>query len=328
MKDKAKATLLARRSEMDAWFATHLGVISLEQLLRIGYSRSTVYRMAKLGELDLLLPGVFKGSQWPTGRDQLMAAACVRNATAAICSVTSAEMWAFRRVLKDPLIHILVPHSCSAEFGLQHEKFVIHRCRQIDPVDIVRRTDGIRLISPTRTALDIADIVLDSATGSILEQLINDDRGTMATHTATLARLGHPRRPGTLTMGRVIASRPTWRKAMQSDLETRVLAEIADQGLPLPELQYVVIGPNGQRFRFDFAWPKFREALEVDHPFWHAGASESHLDKRRDRKLGTVGWHTTRITDFDVRGNLREAIGDVATILHLATRRADLSPTP
>lgn len=317
MKQEALARLLARRSRLDAWFATHLGVAPMEKLRGFGYSRSTVYRMVEHGELVLLLPGVFKGSQWPTGRDQLMAAACMRNDNVAIGYVTAAELWGFRNVPKDPLIHLLVPHTCSAEF----EGYVTHRCRRIDPVDLVDRADGIRVISPTRAALDIADVVLDAAAGSILEQLINDNRGTLATHAATLARLGHPRRPGTMTMGRVIASRPRWRRALQSDLEAKVLAEITRQGLPAPEVQYPFRLPTGGRIRLDFAWPGFREALEVDHPFWHAGNQESHRDKHRDRKLATVGWHTTRITDFDVVGSLGDAIGDVREILEFATHR-------
>lgn len=98
-----------------------------------------------------------------------------------------------------------------------------------------------------------------------------------------------------------------------------MLAEIADRGLPVPEVQYPFRLPTGRWIRLDFAWPTFREALEVDHPFWHAENDESHRDKHRDRKMATVGWHTTRITDFDVIGGLGEAIGDVREIIDLAT---------
>ena len=290
--------------------------------MAMGCSRSAVYRFVDRGELVVLLPGVFKGSQWPTGREQLMAAACLRNPGVAIGFTTAAELWGFRKVPKDPLIHLLLSHRCSADFAGQFDGYVVHRSRRIDPIDIVNRGDGIRVISPTRAALDIADVVRDAVTGSILEQLINDDRGTITTHAATLARLGHPRRPGTSTMGRVIASRPRWRNALQSDLEVRVLAEITRQGLPQPDVQYPFQMPTGDRIRLDFAWPAFREALEVDHPFWHGGDVESRRDKRRDRKLATVGWHTTRVTDFDVDGGLGEAIADVGQILDFAIHRA------
>ena len=69
--------------------------------------------------------------------------------------------------------------------------------------------------------------------------------------------------------------------------------------------------------RLDFAWPDLKAALEVDYPFWHAGAENSHRDKRRDLKMGTVGWHTMRITDLDVDRGLRTSISDVHQTLAL-----------
>ncbi len=310
-----------RLEALGEWLAGHHGVVSIGRMVALGYSRPSVYRMVDRGELVVLLPGVFKGIQWPTGREQRMVAACMRNDSISIGYLTAAKEWSFRKVPHDPNIHLLVPHTCSAKLLGEFDGYVVHRCRQIDPVDIVQRDDGIRLISPTRAAFDIADVVLEAATGSILEQLINDNRGTIATHAATFIRLGHPQRPGTQTMGRVLASRPLWRAAMQSDLESRVLDELRRRGLPSPEVQYPIRLPNGQSIRLDFAWPNLLEALEVDHPFWHDGVAEAHRDKRRDRMLATIGWHTTRITDFDVNSGLHSAMDDLTVILDAAARR-------
>ncbi|MEO6125391.1 MAG: type IV toxin-antitoxin system AbiEi family antitoxin domain-containing protein [Ilumatobacteraceae bacterium] len=311
-----------RRAKLDGWIARHGGLATMKTAVSFGYSETAVYRMVHNGDLVTVLPGTFRSSQWPPSREQLMMAICLRHPSAVISSLTAAALWNLRRVTKDSKIHILVPHSASAAFEMLDDQVVVHRCRQIDKQDIVTRTDGIRLTSPARTLLDIADIVRDSAAASILEQLINSNMGTMATHIATLARLGHARRPGTATMARVIKGRPKWRKAMQSDLEAKVFAETANQGLPTPQLQYEIVLPDGKKIRLDFAWPQFRIALEVDHPFWHAGDESSHRDKRRDRKAGTIGWTTIRITDFDVRHGLTEAISDVAATIELATHPA------
>ena len=308
-----------RRAKLDHWIAGHSGLATMQKIVSFGYSESAVYRMVDHGELVTVLPGVFRSSQWPSSREQSMTAICLRNPAAVICSLTAALLWNFRRTTKDDKIHVLVPHSASASFDTLGDLVIVHRCRQIDQRDIVTRTDGIRLTSPTRTLLDIADIVRDAAAASILEQLINSNMGTMITHMSTLARLGHTRRPGTATMARVIASRPKWCKAMQSDLEATVFAECARQQLPEPKFQYELTLPNGDRIRLDFAWPRFKIALEVDHPFWHAGDEASHKDKRRDRKAGTIGWITIRVTEFDVKRGLPEAVGDVAATLSLAT---------
>lgn len=319
MQAMTSETARERRAKLDAWVSSHLGLATMTRLETFGYSQSAVYRMVANGELVTILPGVFRTSQWPSSRDQTMAAICLRSPTALICSLTAAELWTLRRTAKDEKIHVLVPQSASAAFDALGTSVVIHRCRQIDKQDIVTRADGIRLTSPTRTLLDIADIVRDSAAESIMEQLINSDMGTMATHVSTLARLGHARRPGTATMARVIAGRPKWRAAMQSDLEARVFAEVVRQGLPVPETQYAITLPTGERIRLDFAWPRFKIVLEVDHPFWHAGVDASHRDKRRDRKAAMVGWLTIRVTEFDVKRGLQEAISDVAATIDLAT---------
>ena len=298
-------------ADLHSWFAEHNGVVGLSRAQTFGLSRSSVYRMAERGELKLLQPGVFQSTQWPTGELQLMTAACVRNPHAAIGFLTAAKTWSFRSLRKDRLVHVVVPHGSSPEL----HGVVVHRTRRIDPVDLVLRDDGIRVTSPSRTLLDVADAVGDIAAASILEQLINDGRGTFATHASTLARLGHAQRPGTATMARIISSRPKWSKALQSALEAQVLAEIRRQGLPEPEIQCSLDLPGGGRIRFDFAWPQWRLALEVDHPFWHAGGEQSHLDKRRDRQVATLGWQTIRVTDLDVASGLEAAIAELASLL-------------
>jgi len=73
--------------------------------------------------------------------------------------------------------------------------------------------------------------------------------------------------------------------------------------------------PGGRDIVIDFAWPGAKLAVEVDHPAWHDGAADSHADKGRDRKLTTIGWTTTRITDIDVNRGLRDAVTDIGHIL-------------
>ena len=307
-----------RIPELNAWFGQHNGVAALDTMVEYGVSRSAVYRMVDRGELISLQPAVFQSTRWPTGEMQLMTAACLRDPSIAIGFSTAARSWTFRSMPKDHLLHVVMPHGRS--FALR--AVVVHRSRRIDPIDIVERADGIRLTSPTRTLFDIADFAGDRAASSILEQLINDGRGTMATHAGTVARLGHAQRRGTATMARVIASRPAWSSAMQSDLETQVLAEFRRQGLPLPVIQHRLVLRDGRRIRFDFAWPELRIAVEVDHPFWHAGDIASHNDKQRDRLAMAQGWRIARITSLDVAGGLVAAVADVAAMIALAREAA------
>lgn len=305
------------RRSMDAWFSTHLGIISAFKLVEFGCSDRNIGWMVDRRELITMLPGVFRSAQWPCNREQTMAAVCARNPAALIGFTTAGQLWGLRR-MTDTRIHVLVPHGHSP----QMEGVVVHRCRRIDPVDVVERPDGIRLTSPPRTLFDSADMIGSESTASVLEQLLNEQRVTFGTISDTVQRLFHPHRPGSRTMLAVIRSRPAWRKALQSDLEVRVLEEMSRQGLSVPVTQFPIRLPGGRDIAIDFAWPSARLAIEVDHPAWHAGAVDSHADKGRDRKLATIGWTSARITDIDVNGGLREAVADIGVILAGLTRAA------
>ncbi|MEO5899828.1 MAG: hypothetical protein ABIR68_06805, partial [Ilumatobacteraceae bacterium] len=306
-----ESTSAGWRARVNAYLSGHHGVISADVAISLGAPRRTLYNDVERGRLAIIAGGVLRSTQWPLGREQLMAAACARSASVAVGFTTAAKVWNLRRIPNEPDVHVLVPHGCSPEVA----GVVVHRCRRIDPVDITEREDGVRLTSPPRTLFDCADILGFDAAASVLEQVIDMGRGTFETHVDTWVRLARPRRPGSRTMARVLGSRPAWRHALQSDLEARVSAEIGRQQLPVPEAQWKVQLSDGRNIRLDFAWPEVRVALEVDHPFWHAGAEESHLDRSRDRHLMAMGWVVPRVTSVDVGADLAASIAQVATII-------------
>jgi len=305
------------QQRVDEWFSTHHGIAGAAQLELLGMSTSTMHRWAAQGRLIRVLPGVFRSAQWPDGPMQTAAAACARNATLMIAFTSACSMWHFRKV-DDRGLHTLVPHGVTPEI----DGLVVHRCRRIDAVDVVERADGIRLTSPPRSLFDSADMLGLSVARSVMEQILHEELCTLGTITDTFTRLAHPNRPGTRTMAEVIASRPAWRRALQSDLEQRVLVEIERQQLPAPVTQCAVDLPTGQRIHLDFGWPEWRVGLEVDHPAWHAGFEDRHRDMRRDRKSAVVGWSVSRVSTLDVDTALREAVADVAEIIRVRSRAA------
>ena len=298
------------RSRVDDWFRTHHGVISLPQLRLLGCSSSTVHRMVARGELIVLLPGVFRSAQWPESEVQWLVAACARNPLAAVAFTTACRQWGYRRV-DDQRLHLLVPHGSTPLM----EPFVLHRCRRIDAVDIVERPDGIRLTSPPRTLFDSADLLGLAASRSVLEQILNEQLCTIDTVIDTFVRLGHPNRPGTHTMRAALGARPKWRRALQSDLEFRVLDAIERAGLPVPVAQCPVQLLDGRIIHLDFGWPEWRVGLEIDDPAWHDGVQERHNDMGRDRKAAVVGWHVLRASKIDVDGALGDAVDDVSSVI-------------
>ncbi|MBK5223650.1 MAG: type IV toxin-antitoxin system AbiEi family antitoxin domain-containing protein [Acidimicrobiia bacterium] len=299
------------RHPLDAWLARHHGVVSRGQMLALDITSSAIQRTLARGTLSPIRRGIYLSAAHPLGREQLMVAGCLLHPMAAIGFTTAGQKLRFRR-MGDDLVHVLVPHDCTATMP----GVVVHRCRRIDPVDLTRaRTDGIRLTSPPRTILDAAGLIGREATTSVVEQALAERRCTLATLMSTARRLHHPRRPGSMIFRDVLLSRPALRVAARSDLEVRAAAAIERRGLPAPAVNLpFVIGP-GDCVVLDLAWPAFKLAVEVDHPFWHDGIVEARRDKRRDRRLAALGWQTLRVTEWDIEHDVDAMADEIGGVL-------------
>jgi len=300
---------LARR-----WAADRRGIVSVKQLTAEGASRRDVYRLVERNEFRIIMPGVLASTHHPCDREQLMVAACTADADVSISMTTAAHLWSFRRMRDDADVHALVHHGRR----LSLPGVIVHQCRDISPSDIVLRSDGVRLTSPVRTWFDCADVMGSRVATANLEYLLDSGKGTMVTYAGVVTRLGSPGRPGSRMAKLVLASRDEWSHVLQSELERIVLDEIRAQGLPEPERQFVVQIPGFGSVRFDFAWPEWRVALEVDHWFWHAGRDASRRDKQRDLAALAIGWRVPRVEDLDVAKGLPMAIRRVADVLTIA----------
>jgi hypothetical protein len=94
-------------------------------------------------------------------------------------------------------------------------------------------------------------------------------------------------------------------------------------GLPIPETEYQF--HPGRRWRFDYAWPRYMLALEVEGALWKkGGGAHSHpLGIQRDiekySEAAILGWRVLRATTDEVRDNvaldrLRRAFNVLAPI--------------
>jgi predicted transcriptional regulator of viral defense system len=301
------------KADMNHLFSQQFGMISARQLIEKGCSERTIRRMASEGALQTVLPGVFRSPSWPMGREQLMVAGCLRNSAAALAFTTAGQIHGLRKMFDDR-VHLLVPHGSSPDLpGL-----VVHRCRKIDPEDIVPLGNGMRVTSVARTLFDVGGVIGHRRVVSALENALDRKLVNMDTMSEVTLRLFHRRRPGSREIRSALLARSDWTSALQSDLEVRVLAAIRRAGLPMPVVQYELSFEDGHIVRFDFAWPHIRVALEVDHSFWHVGSEESRKDKQRDRKVATLNWQTLRITEDDVRVGLDGVMLDLAAVIRAA----------
>lgn len=296
---------------LHAWLPSHHGVVTGRNLPHLGLTHGDVRSLVRAGHLVVVRRGIYRSAHVAFDRPQIMAAACLANPHVAVAFTTAGQEWGFRG-MADDRIHLLAPHGSSPDLP----GVVLHRCRQIDPVDLVApRPDGIRLTSPPRTLFDSASHLTDDATASAIEQAIAEHRCTIGTLMATSARLSHPNRPGARRFQAVLLGRPTLRGAARSELERIVRAAIEAAGLPEPLVNSWVRLSTGEMVQIDLAWPEWWVAVEVDHPFWHDREAEAARDKRRDRKLAVDGWLPLRVSQTDVDRRLADAVGDIGRVL-------------
>ncbi len=88
----------------------------------------------------------------------------------------------------------------------------------------------------------------------------------------------------------------------RSEGEAVLAQHIALEGLPAPEQQYPFAKEVGRRFRFDFAWPAFKLAAEVD-----GGKFMLRRSRAQKGRLVPVGQHNHR--DDLRRGNIAGLLG-------------------
>jgi very-short-patch-repair endonuclease len=159
--------------------------------------------------------------------------------------------------------------------------------------------DGIPVTRPIRTFIDLGVVLPPDE----LEQVLNEGiRRKLLSVPAIARRLEEfgPMRRGTAVVQEVLSRQQPGRRAPESVLETRFLQLIRSAGLPEPVPQFQVRLGDGTAVRLDFAYPDRRIAIELDGAAFHSGELAEQRDRRRDTRLGALGWRVLRFGWDDV----------------------------
>ncbi len=96
--------------------------------------------------------------------------------------------------------------------------------------------------------------------------------------------------------------RTSRRQSSPSSLERRFVALLLQSGLPLPLPEHPFARDWGRRWRFDFAWPDLRLAVEVDGGIWIPGGGRHNrgagyeADVEKLNVAVILGWRVLRFT--------------------------------
>jgi hypothetical protein len=142
-----------------AWLAGRHGIASGDALRRLGVTSRQLDYLVRQGVFERLRRDVFRLTAVAPTDLQHAAAACSAHSAVVFAFTSAGRLWDLRQMGPDRRVHVLVPgHSNPRVPGA-----VLHRCDRIDPVDVVRRSDGIRVTSPPRTVFDLASVLTDDA---------------------------------------------------------------------------------------------------------------------------------------------------------------------
>jgi Transcriptional regulator, AbiEi antitoxin len=275
-------------AELHVAAASQHGLFTRAQAAGLGLTRETLAAAVERGWLRRVRRGVYAfNGVLPSRWECIMAAALAAGPDAVISHRSAAMIHRFNGVTADQP-HLTVP----MDRGRLLADVRVHRSRHLDPEDAEER-NGVRITTPVRTVIDIADWTGDFLLGRILDEGAIDRLWTPERLSAGLDRTGTSGRSGTARLRRLLAER-TGEGIADSRLEQRVLRVLrGNVPDPVPHFQ-VVLGDSV--LDMDLAWPERRIDGEIDGYRTHVLRSHFDRDRLRANLLAAHGWRQVHWT--------------------------------
>ncbi len=267
------------------------GVAALDEITALGISPSAVYQRAVCGRLFRIHHRVYSLTPPPLlSRDGRYLAAVLACGPGAVLSHRSAADLLELRSTDRRRIEVTIP----AKAERNHDGVQVHRSRTLDPARDVTAIRGIPVTTPSRTLLDLADVLPIRAVERALDQAEIAWRLDLGALEDQLRR-NHGRHGAGRLRALVTDQREPALTA--NDLEERMLAICRLAGLPVPEVNvFLVLADGGPAIRPDFLWRDHRLIVETDGRRTHQTGSAFEGDRLRDQRAMAAGWRVVRIT--------------------------------
>ena len=248
------------------------GVVTQPQLLAVGLDRNAIKYRLRVGRLHLLHRGVYAvGHRPPSPLATAIAAVLACGPDAVLSHRSAAALW--RIVPRWPAtVEVTAP--------TKHRLKGIHIHRSPNPDATTHY--GIRVTTPARTLVDLADV-------------LNPKQLTRALNEAQVQRLTTPKELATLLTrypGRRTSQLTPERGATRSPLEDRFVRFLKRHDLPLPEFNQLIADHE-----VDAVYREQKLVIELDSRQFHSTAHAFENDRDRDADLLNAGFPTLRITD-------------------------------
>jgi very-short-patch-repair endonuclease len=262
------------------------GLVTNAQLADLGFVPSAITRRVRIGELERVLPRVYRSRLVaPTVAQGVLAATLWAGKDSVASHATAATLWKISEPRPDAPIELWVPGGRAARDEIRvHRGSVTGNDRRL--------VGGVPVTSPARTIVDMAGVLEGEALESALESVLHRGLTTASALERTLTALGGKGRSGSAQLQRLLHDRD--QAPLESRLEVKVWRLLRQAGLR-PVRQYRV-ACRGQRYRLDFAWPRLKVAVAANGFRAHRGRIAHVSDHRRLADLVGDGWRIVPVT--------------------------------
>jgi hypothetical protein len=199
-----------------------------------------------------------------------------------VCFPTAGQAWELRKTPRVDATHVAIQEGRRIDPipGL----FIARNC-YLPECDVVRRTDGIAVTSPPRTAFDAAWWLDDDDLESLIEDGLHRRYFIIPTLQALGRRMCSRGRPGSKRFREVLDRRDPLKRPVASDYELRLERALRKRGFPQLQRQCRLVLGDGSIIHPDLGIPERGFYIEVDHRYWHDGRLPSAYDAGRDLEV-------------------------------------------
>jgi hypothetical protein len=286
----------------------------------VGIHRTTLARAAEAGILRRVGRGRYVDGE--------IVVAAIRSATAevsrhAVVAYDGAAAYYGLDAIPPDAMRWIVPHNGSRPRGTH--KGLVRRRRRFEDIEIVER-DGLLVTSVRQTLADLAAMydvdVVERALESALRLDLADELALRDfAYLFVYARHGGP------ALRAVLDRRPHGAPPTDSDIETRLIQVYRRGGVPTPQRQWPIYGPDGSIIaRADCGFPPLAFGTEVDGFESHGTPDGLQYDLNRQNRVLDTGFTLRRFTYDDVDRRHRYVCTETLKGLAMATLLPDRLP--
>jgi len=288
------------------------GVVSREQMRKLGYSDSAVDRATRAGRLHRIHRGVYAVGHVrlsPHGHCHAALLACGRRAM--LSHDSAAWLWGLQATLAST-VDVAIPARGHHKRGIR-----VHYLPRLVAEDIAT-SEGLPTTSASRTLLDRATSATHKAVERDLDRAERLGLLELAAIDELLMRAGKHPGIAKLRAGAELHRDPAYTRSW---LERRFLQLVRKSGLPIPSTNVFIAG-----FELDMYWERERFAVELDGYAFHSSRKSFESDRRRQEELKLAGIEMVRFTAQRVIDGPREVAGRLSRLL--TNRQLELSRLP